>query len=175
MRRSQSVYFGIAAMSAGLIGALAGCANDATGPTTEIEANAGFTVVRQGLLRCTPQPYAVGRAVIGPNGGEIKVGKNEFKVPKGSLLLPTMITMELPSDTVSSVRFSPEGLVFNPMALPTVKFDYKHCQVPKGLKPKVAYTTESLRIIETLPSASDSTTSTVGARPRHFSRYAITY
>ena len=84
-------------------------------------------VTAPAFLVCTAQPYAAGSAWIGPNGGEIKVGKTEFKVPKGALNSLTMITMELPSDTVKSVRFSPEGLAFNPGAWPELKLDYKGC------------------------------------------------
>jgi hypothetical protein len=169
-------FFTLASVLATL-GLVAACASDATGPSQEVEAGAGSTtpLAQQGLLRCTQRPYASGRALIGPLGGEINVGKNQFKVPRGSLLVPTLVTMELPSDTVNSVRFLPEGLTFMSTALPELKLDYKNCRLPKGMKPKVVYTTEALRVIETLPSASDSTTATVAAHLKHFSRYAITY
>jgi hypothetical protein len=158
---------------------IVGCAQDATGPS-DIDALKGpspiSTVAQQGLLRCTPRRYAVARALIGPRGGEIKIGHNEFKVPRNSLTIPTLITMELPSDTVNSVRFSPEGLIFNPRAQPELKLDFANCaKLPHGFKPKVAYTTESLRIIETLQSSVDSTSGSVGADLKHFSRYAISY
>jgi hypothetical protein len=175
MMRSTKFFSLTAAVAT--LALVAACATDATGPSEEVEAGVVSTVslAQQGLLRCIPRPYASASALIGPLGGEIKVGKNEFKVPRGALFVPTLITMQLPSDTVNSVRFSPEGLVFNPLALPDLKLDYKNCLLPKGAKPRVVFTTETLRVLESLPSTSDSTTGLVDARLKHFSRYAITY
>ncbi len=135
------------------------------------------------FLVCTAQPYAANSAWIGPKGGEIKVGKNEFKVPKGALNQLTLITMEVPSDTVKSVRFSPEGLTFNPGKWPELKLDYNNCpKQPKNKgkgkgedKVRVGYVTEDLEVIQQLPSADDEFNEAVQTHLKHFSRYAITY
>ena len=92
--------------------------------STPVDTTNGTPVA---FLVCAAQPYAAGSAWIGPNGGEIKVGKNEFKVPQGALDAPTFITMEVPSDTIRSVRFGPEGLTFKSGALPELKLDYEGC------------------------------------------------
>ena len=132
------------------------------------------------FLVCTAQPAAAGSAWIGAGGGEIKVGANEFKVPEGALDSLTFITMEVPSDTIRSVRFGPEGLTFKPGALPELKLDYKGC--PKqdhkgkgGDQAKVVYVSENLEILQVLPTADDSLNEDVHANVEHFSRYAISY
>jgi hypothetical protein len=154
---------------------LAACANDATAPS-EVEFGKGATTNPDtGLVRCKPQPYAVKSALIGPDGGAIKIGHNEFKVPQGALNETVLITMELPSDTVKSVRFSPEGLSFNPAALPELKLDYKGCPKGTGKGAKVVYTTEQLQVIEVLPSSDDALNEEVDANLEHFSRYAVYY
>lgn len=161
-------------------GFLAACAQDSTGPS-EIEAKRVAvtpSATQPGLLKCPQRPYASAQALIGPLGGEIKIGKNKFKAPKGSLLLPTLITMELPSDTVMSVRFLPEGLTFNASARPTLTLDYKSCGVKRP--PAIAYTTESLKVLQVLPSwqgdqDGDFQNDDVNSNLNHFSRYAITY
>jgi hypothetical protein len=171
------------------VGLFAACATDATGPSPNIEIGSGAGTndsMPEGpapaFLVCAAQPYAADSAWIGPNGGEIKLGKTEFKVPRGALHELTLITMELPSDTIKSVRFSPEGLTFNPVALPELKLDYKGCpkQSNKGKgnagdKVKVVYVTEQLEVINALTSLDDDLTETVQTNLKHFSRYAITY
>jgi hypothetical protein len=168
------------------ISLVAACANDAMAPA-EVEFGKGATndpsTAESGLLQCKPQPYAADSAWIGPKGGTIKIGHNEFTVPKGALDEPTLITMELPSDTVKTVRFSPEGLTFNPGALPELKLDYKGCaKEKKGKgkgkdddKVKLVYTTEQLEILEVLPSADDALNEDVQTHLKHFSRYAVYY
>jgi hypothetical protein len=190
----RSTRFHTLAAVVATITLVAACANDATAPTaiesdkgasteTGIGASGGTGVSPSGFLRCTAQPYAADSAWIGPKGGEIKIGKNEFKVPKGALDELTLITMELPSDTVKSVRFGPEGLTFNPGAWPELKLDYKGCEKEKKGKGKgkgedkvrLVYTTEQLEVIQILPSADDELNENVQTHLKHFSRYAVYY
>jgi hypothetical protein len=160
-------------------GLVLACASDPMAPI-DIEAKKSGSVeqpsaAEHGLLQCTPQPYAADSAWIGPKGGEIKIGKNKFTVPKGALDATTLITMELPSDTVKSVRFGPEGLTFNAGALPKLKLDYKNCEKSKGKKASIVYVTEQLEVIEVLPSADDNVNDDVHSEVEHFSRYAVYY
>lgn len=147
--------------------------------STPVDTTNGTPVA---FLVCAAQPYAAGSAWIGPNGGEIKVGKNEFKVPQGALDAPTFITMEVPSDTIRSVRFGPEGLTFKSGALPELKLDYEGCPKQdnsgKGNaedRAKVVYVSENLEILQVLPTVDDSLNQDVHANVEHFSRYAIAY
>jgi hypothetical protein len=171
-------FFTIAALM-GAVGFGAACARDATGPT-EIEPAllnlpiVGALPIVGGLLQCTPQLVTSRSASIGPAGGEIKVGNHKFTVPRGALSKPTVITMQAPTGKVRSVRFLPEGLTFNAGSLPRLKLDYGKCEKPKS-PVKIAFTTENLQILEVLPSVPDSTTSSVDAPIKHFSRYAISY
>jgi hypothetical protein len=170
------------------IGLVAACASDPLAPG-EIEAKKASTQgaggspwsspSEHGLLKCTPQPYAADSAWIGPEGGTIKIGKNKFTVPEGALTQPTLITMELPSDTVVSARFSPEGLTFHADARPKLKLDYKSCGKVKG-KVSIVYTTEDLDVLQVLPSQQgdqdgDSENDDVDSDLDHFSRYAVYY
>jgi hypothetical protein len=154
-----------------------------TADTAGVADSSANGIGQAALLVCTPQPHLMKSAWIGPKGGEIKVGKSEFKVPSGALDVSTLITMELPADSVRSVRFSPEGLTFKSGRWPELKLDYAGCPKPKknkgkgggGDKVKVAYVTEQLEILQVLPSADDSVNTDVQAKLKHFSRYAITY
>ncbi len=165
-------FFTLTALLAA-VGFGAACTGEATGPS-EMKPVLINLQPLHGLLQCTPQLFASGSALIGPNGGEIKVGKNKFTVPKGALSKLTLITMQVPTDAVRSVRFLPEGLVFNAGAQPRLKLDYKGCSKSKTPM-KVAYTTEQLKVLEVLPSATDSVNATVDAPIKHFSRYAVYY
>src|SRR6266545_3911281 len=105
------------------------------------------------LLTCRPLRYDSVTKTIGPAGGEIAVGRNWLLVPRGALREPVRITAVAPSDTVTMVRFQPEGLRFEATALLVMKYD--NCRVPKGVTPRIALVTESLSIIEVLASGDD--------------------
>src|SRR5436189_182370 len=64
------------------------------------------------LVACRPLPYDSVTQTIGPAGGVIEVRRNWLVVPRGALSAPVTITAVAPSDTVSMVRFQPEGLRF---------------------------------------------------------------
>ncbi len=129
-----------------------------------------------GLLACTPQPYASTTLVVGPAGGTIRVGKHMLVIPAGALSRQVTITAESPSDEVSSVRFSPEGLQFNAGHLPTVTLDYSSCPLGRlQLLKHVAYTNEQLRILNLLPSLDNLLLLRVSAPLQHFSRYAVAW
>jgi hypothetical protein len=130
----------------------------------------------KGLLACTPQPYASTTQVVGPAGGIIRVGRHSLVIPVGALSYPVQIRAEAPSDEVSSVRFSPEGLRFNPGHSPVVTLDYSSC--PAGrlqILKHVAYTTERLQILDLLTSLDNLLLMKLSAPIEHFSRYAVAW
>jgi hypothetical protein len=160
------------------------CSPDGTGPSenpgSSLMTNPATLVVATlnplgTVASCTAQPYAKVSKLIGPAGGDLKVGKHEFKIPPGALPAPVQITMEAVSDTVRSVRFSPEGLAFNPLYLPHLILDNTDCRVPNDRVAKIAWTTEQLLVLQNLGTRNDSINGTSKAKLQHFSRYAIAY
>jgi hypothetical protein len=126
------------------------------------------------LLRCSPLPYSATSATIGSGGGTLVMGPHRLVVPAGALAGDTRITGEVLSDNVNSVRFSPEGLQFQKSA--TLTLSYRNCP-GAALLPlkKVAFTTESLGILELLQSLDQPSGSQVSGALQHFSRYAVAY
>ena len=125
------------------------------------------------LMTCRPLPYASDSKVIGPAGGELNVGPHKFVVPPGALSHNVRISAEAPSDSVNSIRFSPEGLEFERSTALTMS--YANCGIVVGLLPRIAYTTESLHILEIIPSLPDLLNRKVTGRVDHFSRYAVSW
>lgn len=131
-------------------------------------------VGKLGLLKCTPLPYAQSSAVIGPLGGTLRVGQNTLTVPAGALAQPVQITGVQLSDTVNSVRFSPEGLQFARPA--TLSMPYANCNLLGRILPKeIAYTSDNLQILSYLLSIDNLFSKTVTGRVNHFSRYAVAW
>lgn len=125
------------------------------------------------LLTCRPLPFASDSELVGPAGGVVQMGPHALVIPPLALTHPVWIKGEAPSDTVNSVRFSPEGLTFNrPAAL---VMSYANCNLVAGLlTPKrIAYTTDDLHVISWQPSWDNLFGRTVTGRIDHFSRYAI--
>ena len=122
---------------------------------------------------------------IGPEGGDLQVGRNWLIVPQGALRQPVSITAVAPSDTVAMVRFRPEGLRFLNTALLVLAYD--NCRVPKTATPRIALVTDSYRVIEFLVSGAASPGSNrlgkgrkegqprVVGQLQHFSNYAVAW
>ena len=125
------------------------------------------------LLSCPTQPYAVATATIGPTGGQISVGGHLLVIPAGALSAPTTIHAEAPSEAVASIRLEPHGLTFHRPAELTLS--YRHCALAGLLPVRVAYTTETLDLLDLLPSANDLLRFQVTAPLDHFSRYAVAW
>jgi hypothetical protein len=129
---------------------------------------------RSDLLSCSPLPYDSVTQDIGPDGGVIQVGPHTFSVPAGALSETVSITAVAPSGTTNSVRFQPEGLVFDSPA--SLQMSYANCGLLGSLLPKrIAYTTPSLVILSILPSVDDLESATVTGQVRHFSDYAVAW
>jgi hypothetical protein len=156
--------------SFGLIGDLGGGLGDLTGGLTG--AVVGTLGKVTDLLLCSPQPYAVTTATIGPKGGEIKVGTHRLVIPKDAVSKKTRITGEQISGSTNSIRFSPEGFRFEKPAQLTMTYD--NCAVVL-LQKKIVFTTEKLKILEVLTSLDLFKKKTVSAPIDHFSRYALAY
>lgn len=157
---------------AGLLAAtfIAACSDEATAPSTPAFAVAGTRPPT--ITRCD-QPYGAASGWIGPNGGRLKAGGHVLNVPVGALKASTFITMETPSGNIGHVVFRPEGLTFNKNYPAHLVMSYQYCLVPPDATQQVAYTSETLKILETQPSVSDPATLTVDAKLTHFSDYVI--
>jgi hypothetical protein len=152
-----------------------------TGPSTGSNQQSSAlssetTVVPQGstdvLLACAPQTHLVRSEVVGPKGGEVKVGKHVLRIPAGALSRNVRIVAEQVTGPINSVRFSPEGLKFARPADLTLSYD--NCAAvssPKG----IVYTSERLSILQRLFSLDYPKYEYVTSRIDHFSRYAVAY
>ena len=126
------------------------------------------------VVRCTPSAYDSVTQTVGPGGGTIHVGATTLSVPAGALDTAVSITAVAPSDTVSHVRFEPQGLTFLQPA--SLTMSYANCNTTQSTAPRrIAYTTEALQILEYLPSVDDVSTQTVTGELHHFSDYAIAW
>ena len=147
-------------------------------------------VSAHGLISCTPQPYDSVTQVIGPAGGIIVVGGHVLVVDSLALGSPVSITAVAPSQAVNIVRLSPEGLRFKqgthgigaPLAT-----NLDNCNVHPNQVLQVAHVSDSLNILDFLPSVTGSDTLVVfryktylgslwiGGLLRHFSNYAVAW
>jgi hypothetical protein len=125
------------------------------------------------LLRCEPQDYAGSAAIIGPNGGTIKVGGHELVIPKGALAREELIVAEAPPSSLVDVRFSPHGLQFGKPAQLTLS--YKDCVRPTSSEFLIAYLGEGRQVLELPPSVDHKGNNEVEAAIDHFSRYAVAW
>ena len=137
------------------------------------------------LVSCRPLPYDSVTRTIGPEGGELEVGRNWLVIPQGALRDPVSITAVAPSDTVAMVRFRPEGLRFLSTALLVLTYD--NCRIPRPATPRIALVTDSYRVIEFLTSAAASPSDhrlpkghqeghrRVIGELHHFSNYAVAW
>jgi hypothetical protein len=137
------------------------------------------------LAVCRPLPYDSVTQTIGPEGGEIEVGRNKLSIPRGALRAPVSITAVAPSDTVALVRFQPSGLRFQATALLVMKYD--NCRVARTATPRIALVTDALKVIEVLASGTESPGGqrlTKGPKQgrllvvgqlQHFSNYAVAW
>ena len=137
------------------------------------------------LVSCRPLPYDSVTRTIGPEGGELEVGRNWLVIPQGALRDPVSITAVAPSDTVAMVRFRPEGLRFLSTALLVLTYD--NCRIPRPATPRIALVTDSYRVIEFLTSEAASPSDhwlpkghqeghrRVVGELHHFSNYAVAW
>lgn len=124
------------------------------------------------LLRCEPQEYDAETKIIGPAGGQLKMGPHKLIIPRGALREEVVITAEAPVTDLVAVEFSPHGLEFH--RSPVLELDYKHCLVPDDTQDhQVVYLDQAENVLEYLASTDDKAFDEVLARIDHFSRYAL--
>lgn len=126
------------------------------------------------LLLCQPLEYEAAAAIIGPEGGEIRFGRNRLTIPAGALLTRTVVTAEAPTSLMVTADFSPHGLQFQKDV--ELRLDYDHCTQP--LLPgafRVVYLDDLLRILETPPSEDYRGSQWIRTWLGHFSKYAVAY
>ncbi|HEY6854596.1 MAG TPA: hypothetical protein VI139_10115 [Gemmatimonadales bacterium] len=171
-------FFSVAAFAAALFAAVSCGDRGVTGVSAQPHPDAllffGMTSPKLGLVTCTPQPYDSVTQVVGPEGGTIHVGGFTLLIPDSALDSAVTITAVAPSDTINDVRFQPAGLHFNQKASLTI--GYANCGIVGWLLPQhIAYTDDSLNIIDFIPSVPNVLTQTVTGSIRHFSEYALAW
>lgn len=111
---------------------------------------------------------------IGPGGGVIGIGPDTLRIPPGALNKPVTITATLPAGYfVNVVGFQPDGLKFKKAT--QLVMGYSQCDLLGGYPLKIAQVTDSLTIIEYLPSVDDRPRRRVLGTLRHFSNYAVAW
>lgn len=155
-----------------------GCGERRGGPTapdrsiTALEASLGNSP--GGLLRCRPLAYDSVTQMVTPAGGVLRVSKHVLSIPAMALSHPTRITLVVPPDSVNRIQLQPEGLVFD--APVELTMSYVNCDIGSSTDPKqIAYTDDSLNILEYEPSVDDSHGKKVTGQLTHFSTYAVSW
>ena len=122
---------------------------------------------------CDPLQYAGATKLIGPEGGDISVGPHKLIIPRGALTETTVVTAEMPVDTLVSVELSPHGLTFQKPV--TLELSYKHCFLPKTYFYRMAYVDDNNEIIDFPLAIDQKKKGEVTGWLWHFSRYAVAY
>ena len=122
------------------------------------------------LLSCPTTEEKVGEAVIGPEGGVLRVGPHALFVPAGALSQPTTLHGTAPVGNYVELKFEPEGLQF---AVPaSLNVSYRHCGLG-GLFLSVVFVDDGLNILEILPSRNNIFEQRVRGEVSHFSSYML--
>ena len=126
------------------------------------------------LVRCKPLAYDSVTQMIGRAGAVLRVSKHTLSISARALSHPVKITLVVPADTVNRIRMQPEGLVFD--APVTLIMSYVNCDTGSSTDPKqIAYTDDSLRILEYEPSVDDLHGRKVTGQLTHFSQYGVAW
>lgn len=140
--------------------------------------------VKKGLvvaefLRCEPLKRETARKLIGPQGGELKVGPHRLEIPAGALSAPVLISADTRGGPIVDVAFEPHGLQFSKPV--TMTLSYKHCIFPVDPRLQVGYYEHlgnslgngTMQVIELPPFLQDEDLDEVQALTDHFSGYAL--
>ncbi len=134
----------------------------------------GLADTPHSLVQCRPLAYDSVTQMIGRAGGVLRVSKHVLSIPAMALSHPVKITLVVPPDTVNRIQMQPEGLVF--AAPVTLTMSYVNCDTGTSTDPKqIAYTNDSLSILEYEPSVDDFHGRKVTGRLKHFSQYAVAW
>lgn len=126
------------------------------------------------LMTCRALPADTESAIIGPNGGTIRVGPHRLEIPRGALRVNTRITASIESERVNHVELQPHGLEFRkPVEL---TMSYANCDLVSILLPKtIVYTTPRLRILDVLETVDDLRRRELSTELDHFSDYVLAW
>ncbi len=127
------------------------------------------------LANCRQFAYDSTTADIGPAGGLLSLGPQLLIIPAGALDRTVRISMVLPGDNTSSVRFGPEGLRFNAGELPTLSLNYAGCRPASGRAPTIIYVDEAFNVREWMATRRSRLLARVSTHVAHFSRYAVAW
>lgn len=168
-----------------LAGALACAGNDLAAPPQAIDGPSATANQRSRLpgsrayltsasskrtfLRCVT-PEAMGAALIGPSGGELRVGPHRLIVPAGAVPHPTEISGYVPADSTITIWLEPHGMIFRkPVGL---QLDASNCESI----PDVIYVGDAADgATEYIRAEYSALWKTVAAPLDHFSGYAIAF
>jgi hypothetical protein len=140
-------------------------------PVWEVYSKGTYPLIGSPLLVCQPQRYTAQTKVVGPQGGELRVGAHRLTIPRGALSSPTVITAERLTSLSVQVRFSPHGLEFRrPVQL---YLSYDHCLKPADFDPQLVYVDTEGSILEWLTGKNQQKSGGIAGWIEHFSRYSL--
>jgi hypothetical protein len=132
----------------------------------------GVNSILSPLVTCQALPLTSVSKVIGVNGGIIVAGPFALTVPQGALAGNVAITAKVVPGAVNRVHFEPAGLQFSKPAI--LAMSYSNCQASRAPK-RIAYVSDSLDVLEYLPSYDSQLLRTVFGVVEHFSDYVIAW
>jgi len=172
----------LAALSVLLGAAFAACADTPSSPSATVPTTSQSRMRAAGGRLAEPNGYAYGlvkcqrpglvqrSAVIGPEGGTLRVGDTYLVVPPGALSERVRLTAKV-LDTIAAVELQPHGLRF---ALPVrLAIDVRECSVREDQHPVLLYLDDDGEVRETLPGDLDEDAESFFSRIVHFSVYAV--
>jgi hypothetical protein len=124
-----------------------------------------------GLVSCNVKKTYSASAVIGPDGGTLKIGPHRLTVPPKALKKKVLISAVAPKGTYVQIKFEPQGLEFERKTALTMS--YAECSLLSPLDLKIVYVNDQLEILEVLPTVVSVLTRTATAPVDHFSRYML--
>lgn len=167
----------------GLAGAMACAGNDLTSLAGALTGPSATTSQRlpgsrayltpatlsNSFLRCVT-PEAMGTALIGPTGGELRVGPHRLIIPAGAVPHPVQISGYVPADSTITIWLEPHGMIFRkPVGL---QLDASDCESV----PDVIYVSDAADgAKEYIRAEYSALWKTVAAPLDHFSGYAIAF
>ena len=109
---------------------------------------------------------------MGRNGGTLKFGKSELRIPAGALSADTQISATITLGQGVGVELQPHGLTFAKAA--ELRVDWTGCTAPSGSPINLYYTDTSGYITQVMPSASTGPT-TARMLTDHFSGFTVSW
>lgn len=173
MNRRPMVASLVSSLAAILILA-AGCGEQS--PTATRLEPTGVAAARAGVgKRVQPAraKYRAGRfsTTIGPEGGVLSFRIGTLVIPQGALSANTRITAHVDGEELAVV-FQPHGLTFRRGHEPTLQIGYRNIE-RSGSAIHIQYVDSSMRLLETLPTLTNTASSVAWAPIEHFSIYCL--